>query len=98
MIRFLKTHTGETMYDTNMMRETLKVSKSFLIKEMKKYNFLETDYVRYKNQILYTETSFFEFIEYLVKNRLVREIDELRREVDKMIINTDELWKIEVSQ
>ena len=86
------------MYDTNMMRETLKVSKSFLIKEMKKYNFLETDYVRYKNQILYTETSFFEFIEYLVKNRLVREIDELRREVDKMIINTDELWKIEVSQ
>lgn len=79
------------MYDTNMMRETLKVSKSFLIREMKKYNFLETDYIRYKNQILYTETSFFEFIEYLVKNRLIRDIDELRREVDKMIINTDGL-------
>lgn len=98
MIRFLRTDTGETMYDTNMMRETLKVSKSFLIREMKKYNFLETDYIRYKNQILYTETSFFEFIEYLVKNRLIRDIDELRREVDKMIINTDGLWKIEVSQ
>ncbi len=91
MIRFLRTDTGETMYDTNMMRETLKVSKSFLIREMKKYNFLETDYIRYKNQILYTETSFFEFIEYLVKNRLIRDIDELRREVDKMIINTDGL-------
>ena len=91
MIRFLKTDTGETMYDTNMMRETLKVSKSFLIREMKKYNFRETDYVRYKNQILYTETSFFEFIEYLVKNRLIRDIDGLRREVDKMIINTDGL-------
>lgn len=69
-----------------MMRETLKVSKSFLIREMKKYNFSETDFVRYKNQILYTETSFFEFIEYLVKNRLVRDIDELVKKVDKIIM------------
>ena len=91
LIRFLKTDTGEKMYDTNMMKETLKVSKSFLIREMKKYNFSETDYIRYKNQFLYTETSFFEFIEYLVKNRLIRDIDELNKKVDKMIKNPDGL-------
>jgi len=84
MIKYINQNTKEILYDTNMLRETLGMSKSQLIREMKKYNFSESEYVHYKNQFLFKENSVIEFITFLVMNRLVKDIDRTKKEVDKM--------------
>ena len=98
MIRYTITQTGEILYNTNMLKETLKVSKSFLIREMKKYNFSENDYIRYKNQILFKEKSVMDFMDYLIKNRMINHVEELNRMVEKIKVNTDELQKNSISE
>lgn len=89
MIVYSNPNTNERLYDTNMLRETLNVSKSFLVREILKYNFTESDYVKYKNLHLFKEESVIEFIDFLVKNRLIKEINYLKRRIDKKKVNSD---------
>lgn len=89
MIVYSNPNTNERLYDSNMLRETLNVSKSFLVREILKYNFSECDYVKYKNLHLFKEESVIEFIDFLVKNRLIKEMNYLKRRVDKKKVNSD---------
>jgi hypothetical protein len=83
MIVYSNPKTNELLYDTNMLREILNVSKSFLVREILKYNFNESDYVKYKNLFLYKEGSVMDFINHLIENRLINEINYLKKGVIK---------------
>lgn len=83
-MRFINPKTNEILYDTNMMRELLGVSKSQLKRGMVKYNFSEDEFIKYKNQFLFKENSVINFIEFLLNNKFVKDIEEIKLEVNKI--------------
>ena len=84
MITYYEPITGEKLFDTNMLRKTLKVSPSFLKRELRKYRTEKEDFVRYKNLNLYKETFVLNFINHLVEYRFSKELNTLKRDVEKM--------------
>ena len=83
MITYIDPITNERLYDTNMLRETLSVSPSYLKREILKFEFDETDFVRYKNLYLYRESSVIKFINSIVEYRVVRDLNILKRKLEK---------------
>jgi hypothetical protein len=84
MITYYEPITGEKLFDTNMLRNTLKVSPSYLKRELRKYRTEKEDFVRYKNLNLYKETFVLNFINHLVEGRFNKELNTLKRGVEKM--------------
>ncbi len=68
-ISFIDEKSNERLYDSYMLRERLKMTKSKLQKELSKYQFTNEDYVIYKNQFLFKESSVVKFIESVVLKR-----------------------------
>jgi hypothetical protein len=68
-ISFIDERSNERLYDSYMLRERLRMTKSKLQKELSKYNFTSEDYVIYKNQFLFKESSVVRFIESVVLKR-----------------------------
>jgi hypothetical protein len=66
---YLDEKNNERLYDTYMLRDRLRMTKSKLQKELSKYNFTSEDYVIYKNQFLFRESSVVKFIESVVLKR-----------------------------
>jgi len=71
----------ENYYDTHMLKEILQVNLSFLKLEMKRYRFPKSSYVKYQNKHLFTETAIIDFIDYLVKNRIEKDIQKLSKKI-----------------
>jgi hypothetical protein len=84
MITYYEPTTGERLFDTTMLRDTLKVSPSYLKRKLRKYRTNKTDFVRYKNLNLYRETFVLDFINHLVEGRFSKELNTLKRDVEKM--------------
>lgn len=72
----------ETFYDTHMLKEILQVNLSYLKREIKRYQFPITSYIKYQNKHLFTEPAVIDFIDYLVKNRLEKDINKLSKKLN----------------
>ena len=59
----------DRLYDSYMLTERLRVSKSKLQKLMDQYTFSRNDYVIHQNRFLYTEDSIVRFVEFLVMKK-----------------------------
>ena len=75
--------TNERLYDTNMLRETLSVSPSYLKRQILKFEFDQTDFVKYKNLYLYRESSVIKFINSIVECRVDKDLNYLKRKLEK---------------
>lgn len=73
MITYYEPNTGERLFDTNMLRKTLKVSNSYLKRELRKYRNHREGYVKYKNLNLYKEKFVLGFLCQLVENRIMKD-------------------------
>lgn len=83
-------NNNEVFYDFKMIAELLRVHPSYLQREMKKYSFSASDYVRYQNRHLYTQNAVIDFVIFLVKDDVSTDIRRLEAAVKK-IKNTHEL-------
>lgn len=92
-INFIDEENNERLYDSYMLRERLRMSKSQLQKELNKYDFTNGDYILYKNQFLFKENAIVNFIESLVmkkyllnKRRITSEsLNQIRDSIKKFI-------------
>ena len=65
------TSDGQDRYfDSTMLRQKFKMSKSRLQKEMQDFVLTPTDYIHYKNQLLYTEDCILRLIIFIILNRI----------------------------
>jgi hypothetical protein len=69
--------------DTSMISETFNLHKSLLKREMSKYPFGKKDFVKYKNIHLYREKSVLDFMENIVERRLVKDVINLKKRLEK---------------
>jgi hypothetical protein len=58
------------------MKRLLKTNKSKLHREIKKHGIKENDCIKYKNQFLYKENSFFELLESFLYERLEKSTED----------------------
>jgi hypothetical protein len=65
-ISFIDERNKERLYDSYMLRERLRMTKTTLQRELNRYNFTTDDYIIYKNQFLFYENSVVKFIESIV--------------------------------
>ncbi len=84
MITYSDPQTKEKLYDTNTLRIILKVSPSYLKREIRKYGFKDEDCVKYKNLTLYREMSVLKFINHLVEYRFGKQLSYLKGKLEKM--------------
>lgn len=99
-ISFIDEKSNERLYDSYMLRERLRMSKSKLQKELNKYDFTHDDYIMYKNQFLFKENSIINFIEsivlrrYLINKRKItnESLNHIRQSI-KEFIRRNELSK-----
>jgi hypothetical protein len=68
------TKENKKLYDVEIIRSILNVSKSKVQRELKKR---QTEIIKYKNLFLYPETTLFELIEIVLIEKLHKENDRL---------------------
>ncbi len=76
---------NSTYYDFKTLTEILRVHPSYLKREIKKYGFTNTDYVRYNNRYLYSQNAVINFIVYLVKEKLTADLHRMEMADKKSI-------------
>jgi len=79
-----QTSKNEVFYDFKMLTDILRVHPSYLKRVIKRYGFLETDYIKYKNRHLYHEKAVVDFVTYLVAEKLKTELRRMEKAVDKI--------------
>ena len=99
-ISYIDEKNNERLYDSFMLRTRLRMNKSRLQKELNQYNFTSDDYIVFKNQYLFKESSVVRFIENIVMKKYLtnrRKITNERlngiRQSIKDFIRNDELHK-----
>jgi hypothetical protein len=65
---------NERLYDFDMMKRLLKTNKSKLHREIKNQGITINDCVKYKNQYLYKESSFYLLLEKFLYEKLDRRL------------------------
>ena len=76
-----KNSKNEIFYDTYLLTKILGVNLSYLKREMKKYQFPRSSYIKYNNKHLYTEAAIIDFINSLVVSSLEKDIRELSKKI-----------------
>ncbi len=79
MIIYTDLKTQENYYDTTMLQNILRISKSKLKMEMLLFDFQQDDYLTYNNRFLIKEKSVIMFIDYMAEKYLKREISRYKR-------------------
>jgi hypothetical protein len=75
------TNNNQQFYDTHMLMEILQVNISYLKREIKQYQFPANSYIKYQNKHLFTEPAVIDFIDYLAKQRAVRDNTKLSKKL-----------------
>ena len=76
---------NQRLYDANMIAKILRVNMAYLKREMKKYRFSEGSYIKYFNRHLYNEIAVINFISFLVKEQIEKEIKKMERAAIKIM-------------
>ena len=76
-----KNSKNEIFYDIHLLTQILGVNLSYLKREMKKYGFAKSSYIKYNNKHLYTEAVIIDFINSLVVISLEKDIKELSKKI-----------------
>lgn len=71
------TKENKNLYDVETIRSILNVSKSKVQRELKKQ---QTEIIKYKNLFLYPETTLFELMEIVLKEKLNKGNDRLEQD------------------
>lgn len=84
MIIYTEIRTGDRYYDTTMLHNILKVSKSKLKRDMLDYGFKDTDYLIYNNRFLIKEDAVIAFVSNLIEKWAVKEMRVYKRIIQKL--------------
>ena len=70
----------DRLYDSHMLRERLRVSKSKLQKLLEQFDFIRGDYVIHQNKFLYTEDSIVRFLEFMVLKKNLNQRKQINQQ------------------
>lgn len=70
----------DRFYDSHMLRERLRVSKSKLQKLLEQFDFVGGDYVIHQNKFLYTEDSIVRFLEFMVVKKNLNQRKQINQQ------------------
>ena len=77
-----KNSKNEIFYDTYLLTKILGVNLSYLKREIKKYGFSQTCYIKYNNKHLYNEAAIVDFINCLIIRSIEKDIQKLSQKID----------------